>query len=756
MASWADIQKLAAELQLAQNIESEKKLSDVNVIEIVSKLRDLRMIDIVFTGDGKEYVTRKHLKNEIKNECVEKKGRISFDELVMNLNVEYEHITDAVRDITTNDNQFICHQSELYTKDFMDNLCIEISNKLDEFGTMSVLTLTKMFDLPTTIINNYIINEIGGKINATRDGDQIYTRNYLIVQKVCIASIIGSLTKVIPIEQILDSISLSNTIFWGLWNELENEKLINGKVFGSKNVLKGTYYIPDCFTKLCNKYIKNKFDSDSLFEISILKKFFMANVDETFDTIYGKDFSKKNIVQLESIVIKNDKLEELVSEMKNEIKSNEYIYVLESINEKLSISLEEEDAEIIGQKYLKPINDFILIHSDEGSLICYSKTLIDKIRIFLEPIVKELAGKEAPNLIITMKEQSKVGKQQQNSDDEDWGTIKSGKGGKKKGGFSKKSSKKSKTPETHKTKIQLPNKDLLLAINKENIAPKNIVDTIYKDISNGLEDLFNSEIEKTITSLSLSININQKRNRKLLEESARALYHSFCIFEQGTLFFTGMFYNKLFMLNIFIDKTGSDLKDYLLKNTGIEFSNIILTIVSGIEDEDFTIASKRDKVIKNMDCNDDVKEDIISLYSATNSGEVDKFHEAVKVLGNKGGCGLVFDKPNKESSEDILQKYKEGLKDALSNSNDHATSLLLIILILFAERLNVAIKASGKFVGNLIINLKLSNKINEDESSLLVSSQGAVIEIFKSKGNADPILKEQLDEAIDTLKRIVT
>uniref|UniRef100_A0A0K0F467 E3 UFM1-protein ligase 1 homolog n=1 Tax=Strongyloides venezuelensis TaxID=75913 RepID=A0A0K0F467_STRVS len=59
MATWADIQKLANELQVAQNFVGEKKFSDSKVIEIVSKLRELFLIDIIFSTDGKEYITKK-------------------------------------------------------------------------------------------------------------------------------------------------------------------------------------------------------------------------------------------------------------------------------------------------------------------------------------------------------------------------------------------------------------------------------------------------------------------------------------------------------------------------------------------------------------------------------------------------------------------------------------------------------------------------------------------------------------------------
>uniref|UniRef100_A0A0K0G1J4 E3 UFM1-protein ligase 1 homolog n=1 Tax=Strongyloides venezuelensis TaxID=75913 RepID=A0A0K0G1J4_STRVS len=73
MATWADIQKLANELQL----------------------RELSLIDIIFSNDGKEYVTKKRLQSEIMNECVGRKERVSMDDLVMPLNVDFEYIVEG-------------------------------------------------------------------------------------------------------------------------------------------------------------------------------------------------------------------------------------------------------------------------------------------------------------------------------------------------------------------------------------------------------------------------------------------------------------------------------------------------------------------------------------------------------------------------------------------------------------------------------------------------------------------------------------
>ena len=61
MSDWDEIQKLAADLQRAQLSTGSLKLSERNCVEIVQKLVSLGLLDIIYTTDGKEYLTHKQL-----------------------------------------------------------------------------------------------------------------------------------------------------------------------------------------------------------------------------------------------------------------------------------------------------------------------------------------------------------------------------------------------------------------------------------------------------------------------------------------------------------------------------------------------------------------------------------------------------------------------------------------------------------------------------------------------------------------------
>lgn len=68
-------------------------MSERNCIEIITKLIENKLLDVIFTNDGKEYVTPQHLGKEIKNELYIHGGRINLVDLAQILNVNLSQIS---------------------------------------------------------------------------------------------------------------------------------------------------------------------------------------------------------------------------------------------------------------------------------------------------------------------------------------------------------------------------------------------------------------------------------------------------------------------------------------------------------------------------------------------------------------------------------------------------------------------------------------------------------------------------------------
>ena len=72
MSDWEEVKRLAADFQRAQLSSTSHKLSERNCVELVQKLINLGLIEVIYTTDGREYLTPSELEKEIKEElCVE-------------------------------------------------------------------------------------------------------------------------------------------------------------------------------------------------------------------------------------------------------------------------------------------------------------------------------------------------------------------------------------------------------------------------------------------------------------------------------------------------------------------------------------------------------------------------------------------------------------------------------------------------------------------------------------------------------------
>lgn len=82
MADWEEIRQLAADFRKVQESTNAHKLSERNCIEVVTRLIDTRQIQVVYTLDGKEYVTPQQLEREIGIELAAHRGKIFFVKLL--------------------------------------------------------------------------------------------------------------------------------------------------------------------------------------------------------------------------------------------------------------------------------------------------------------------------------------------------------------------------------------------------------------------------------------------------------------------------------------------------------------------------------------------------------------------------------------------------------------------------------------------------------------------------------------------------
>ena len=70
-----ELQSLVSRFQQLQRQEVPKKITDRNVIEIIGILQKKKLVELIYTCDGKEFLTWAQLKREILDELQVHGGR---------------------------------------------------------------------------------------------------------------------------------------------------------------------------------------------------------------------------------------------------------------------------------------------------------------------------------------------------------------------------------------------------------------------------------------------------------------------------------------------------------------------------------------------------------------------------------------------------------------------------------------------------------------------------------------------------------
>ena len=184
----------------------------------MKRLIEMKLIDVIFTNDGKEYLTSDNLSREIENELYAAGGRIAISDLVGILNVDYGHIESKSSHLARNSSGEISIVLEqLISREYKDNLTSEIDLHLQETGSVAISELSKQYDLPTEFIMHLLDERLGILIKGKLDKDAriIYTYDYLARYESKIIGIFSAITRPVTMQSIVNRYSIAEKILTG-------------------------------------------------------------------------------------------------------------------------------------------------------------------------------------------------------------------------------------------------------------------------------------------------------------------------------------------------------------------------------------------------------------------------------------------------------------------------------------------------------------------------------------------------------------
>lgn len=384
----------------------------------------MKLIDVIFTNDGKEYLTTDHLLYEIKNELFAAGGRIAFSDLVTILNVDYGQIEVKSNYISRNScGDINVVLGQLVSREYRDNLASEIDLHLQESGSLAISDLSKQYDLPADFIINLIEERIGSLIKGKVDKEAriIYTYDYIARFESKIVGIFSALTRPVALQTVVNRYGIPEKILNSTLDVFLSKKRILGSISGPT-------YIPEIYSKMQQEYVNNFYKHNRYLDYSTLIKFGISNPQNFLQKKFGDQ-----LCYLESCAVDQMLSIQIENSVEDCIQNQSFVDLVDILPSVLSIT----DMDLLIKKTLEQSKNVLESTIVLCDTVVVSKQFIEKTVSYFDGLMHDKAQEALKNGILlayfAKKNQSKVvtiSEEKKTKEPE----VVSGKKGKKTGG----------------------------------------------------------------------------------------------------------------------------------------------------------------------------------------------------------------------------------------------------------------------------------------------------------------------------------
>lgn len=218
------------------------------------------MLDLIFTSDGKEYITPNQLVSDIRGELYDHGGRINLVELAKVIGVDLAHINTYLNDVLKGNKEIQSVLGQLVDSSYLIRIAGEINEKLSQQGQINISDLTIQYDLPADFLQSQVVEKNLGKIifgkQDKNDSKVYFTESFISRTKAKIKGSLAGLTRPTPITSILNNIDISEKLFFSLFDQTALYGTLTGRMTGAQ-------YIPNVYARtqviFLNKCIILKF-----------------------------------------------------------------------------------------------------------------------------------------------------------------------------------------------------------------------------------------------------------------------------------------------------------------------------------------------------------------------------------------------------------------------------------------------------------------------------------------------------------------
>lgn len=208
-------------------------------------LLDKKLLDLIFSSDGKEYLTPSQLVSDIKSELYVSGGRINLVDLAKVIGVDLAHINAHINDVLKGQKDIHLVLGQLIDSTFITKIAGEINEKLSQQGQINVNDLTIQYDLPADFLQQIIEKNLDKLIFGKQDKNDpriFFTESFIARTKAKIRGALGGLTRPTSVATILTHLEITEKLFFSLFDQT--------CTFGSlTSRLAGAQYIPNVYAR---------------------------------------------------------------------------------------------------------------------------------------------------------------------------------------------------------------------------------------------------------------------------------------------------------------------------------------------------------------------------------------------------------------------------------------------------------------------------------------------------------------------------
>ena len=722
MAAWAEVRQLQEELYNVQLQTAKNKLSERNCIAVIQRLISLGLLEVIYSCDGKEYITPKQLQKDILDELYVCGGRVSMTDLAQSLNVDYTHIDRKVNDLLVQDSNLSIHYGELISKQFFDNLAVEINETLQETGLIPLTQLSQEVSLPVSTLSKELIPRVGELIIGTYDkkNDILFTAAFVERQASKLRGACSAATRPVQLDKIMDAHEITSSLGYKCVKDLISTGRLQGQLQGTSS---NPVFIPLLYTSAQNQWADCFYNQNGYITLQMMQNKGISNPQSVMSRF-------ENSIMLTTCCISESTLASAQSVIEDVITSDSFIELNDWMFEWCNEADETKLLEFVLNN-VKPEKYTIL-----SNKVIISTNLLSLLLNSFNEMINEQAKLDAvdPKILSTLKKFDDATANLSEAKHARRG--KGGKKGKKNRGQEENDEEEYNAPKsvvgpTFLTIGGIADKMMSFSFFIQN-EPKE--DTTLSDISEfikkQLDEKYKIALDEELRKKTFK---SSKAQQKADEETINNLYNTICLCERS--------------LKLFEDSIKAQIQKHIARSLCQELLNATFIILGEeyecpFQGDNFKLETIIPYLPKNA------KPFATAVLASISSGSsIVEFLENYENLTDPQFTQLLVKKLDKKKERNMIFSQKQNLLEQLKTETKSPDLLNIACSLLFIKHHSTLLHVPGRCISAVVQTI--AEELTESQKSIIESALNSVVKELKGEHTMS-------NEEKDLLRNLVT